>query len=223
MAKPPRSRAAKWTRRGFIGAGVLAGGALLIGVGVRPDNPIGELGPKVAGGEGEQLVNSWLKIDADNVVTAIVPHCEMGQGAHSVLAQMLADELDADWSLVKVMQAPTDGSYVVTDTIRMFIAGGTMDAPDWLEPTWNGLFTKIGQLADGLITGGSSSVRTTGQHTMRIAGAAARQMLVGAAAKEWGVPAAEIVTANNTLSHKASGKSATYAQFAAAAAEQDMP
>jgi len=221
MAKPPRSRAAKWTRRGFIGAGVLAGGALLIGVGVRPDNPIGELGPKVAGGEGEQLVNSWLKIDADNVVTAIVPHCEMGQGAHSVLAQMLADELDADWSLVKVMQAPTDGSYVVTDTIRMFIAGGTMDAPDWLEPTWNGLFTKIGQL--GLITGGSSSVRTTGQHTMRIAGAAARQMLVGAAAKEWGVPAAEIVTANNTLSHKASGKSATYAQFAAAAAEQDMP
>lgn len=223
MAKPPRSRAAKWTRRGFIGAGVLAGGALLIGVGVRSGNPVGELGPKVAGGEGEQLINSWLKIDADNVVTAIVPHCEMGQGAHSVLAQMLADELDADWSLVKVMQAPTDGSYVVTDTIRMFIAGGTMDAPDWLEPTWNGLFTKIGQLADGLITGGSSSIRTTGQHTMRIAGAAARQMLVGAAAKEWGVPASEIVTANSTLSHKPSGKSAPYAQFAAAAAEQDMP
>ncbi len=223
MAKPPRSRAAKWTRRGFIGAGVLAGGALLIGVGVRPGNPVGELGPKVAGGEGEQLINSWLKIDADNVVTAIVPHCEMGQGAHSVLAQMLADELDADWSLVKVMQAPTDGSYVVTDTIRMFIAGGTVGAPDWLEPTWNGLFTKIGQLADGLITGGSSSIRTTGQHTMRIAGAAARQMLIGAAAKEWGVPASEIVTANSTLSHKASGKSASYAQFAAAAAEQDMP
>ncbi|NBW74397.1 MAG: xanthine dehydrogenase family protein molybdopterin-binding subunit [Sphingomonadaceae bacterium] len=223
MSKLPRSRAAKWTRRGFIGAGVLAGGALLIGVGVRPGNPVGELGPKVASGEGEQLINSWLKIDADNVVTAIVPHCEMGQGAHSVLAQMLADELDADWSLVKVMQAPTDGSYVVTDTIRMFVAAGTTDAPDWLEPTWNGLFTKIGRLADGLITGGSSSIRTTGQHTMRIAGAAARQMLVGAAAKEWGVPASEIVTANSMLSHKASGKSAPYAQFAAAAAEQDMP
>lgn len=220
---PQRSRAAKWTRRGFIGAGVLAGGALLIGVGVRPGNPVGKLGPIVAGGEGEQLINSWLKIDADNIVTAIVPHCEMGQGAHSVLAQMLADELDADWSLVRVMQAPTDGSYVVTDTIRGFVAQGTLDAPDWLEPTWNGLFTKIGQLADGLITGGSSSIRTTGQHTMRIAGAAARQMLVGAAAKAWGVPAAEITTANSMLSHKASGRSAPYAQFAAAAAEQDMP
>ena len=220
---PQRSRAAKWTRRGFIGAGVLAGGTLLIGVGVRPGNPVGKLGPIVAGGEGEQLINSWLKIDADNIVTAIVPHCEMGQGAHSVLAQMLADELDADWSLVRVMQAPTDGSYVVTDTIRGFVAQGTLDAPDWLEPTWNGLFTKIGQLADGLITGGSSSIRTTGQHTMRIAGAAARQMLVGAAAKAWGVPAAEITTANSMLSHKASGRSAPYAQFAAAAAEQDMP
>lgn len=224
MTQPPqRSRAAKWTRRSFIGAGVLAGGALLIGVGVRPGNPVGKLGPVVAGGEGEQLINSWLKIDADNIVTAIVPHCEMGQGAHSVLAQMLADELDADWSLVRVMQAPTDGSYVVTDTIRGFVAPGTLDAPDWLEPTWNGLFTRIGQLADGLITGGSSSIRTTGQHTMRIAGAAARQMLVGAAAKAWGVPAAEITTANSILSHKASGRSAPYAQFAAAAAEQDMP
>lgn len=224
MTQPPqRRRAAKWTRRGFIGAGVLAGGALLIGVGVRPGNPVGKLGPVVAGGEGEQLINSWLKIDADNIVTAIVPHCEMGQGAHSVLAQMLADELDADWSLVRVMQAPTDGSYVVTDTIRGFVAPGTLDAPDWLEPTWNGLFTRIGQLADGLITGGSSSIRTTGQHTMRIAGAAARQMLVGAAAKAWGVPAAEISTANSILSHKASGRSAPYAQFAAAAAEQDMP
>lgn len=224
MTQPPqRSRAAKWTRRGFIGAGVLAGGALLIGVGVRPGNPVGKLGPVVAGGEGEQLINSWLKIDADNIVTAIVPHCEMGQGAHSVLAQMLADELDADWSLVRVMQAPTDGSYVVTDTIRGFVAPGTLDAPDWLEPTWNGLFTRIGQLADGLITGGSSSIRTTGQHTMRIAGAAARQMLVGAAAKAWGVPAAEITTANSILSHKASGRSAPYAHFAAAAAEQDMP
>ena len=223
MAKPPRSRAAKWTRRGFIGAGVLAGGALLIGVGVRPGNPVDRLGPLVAGGEGEQLINSWLKIDADNVVTAIVPHCEMGQGVHSVLAQMLADELDADWSLVRVMQAPADGNYVVPDAIRGFMAPGTLDAPDWLEPTWNGLFTKICELADGMITGGSSSVRTTGQHTMRIAGAAARQMLVGAAAKAWGVPASEIATANSVLSHKASGRSAPYAQFAAAAAEQDMP
>ena len=83
--KPERSRAAKWSRRGVIGAGVLAGGALLIGVGVRSGNPVDKLKPIVAGGPGEELVNSWVKIGADNIITAIVPHCEMGQGAHSVL------------------------------------------------------------------------------------------------------------------------------------------
>ena len=100
--KKERTGLAKWSRRGFIGASVLAGGGLLIGVAVRSGNPIGALAPKVAAGEGEQLVNAWVKIDTDNVVTAIVPHCEMGQGAHSVLAPMLADELDADWSQVRV-------------------------------------------------------------------------------------------------------------------------
>ena len=220
--KQPRSTLAKWSRRGFIGAGVLAGGGLLIGIGVRPGNPIASLAPKVAPGEGEFLVNSWVKIGMDNVVTAIVPHCEMGQGVHSVLAQMLAEELDADWSKVRVMQAPTDGSYVVTDTARMFAAPFTVNAADWIEPTWNGLFTQIGKLADAMITGGSSSIRTTGQHSMRIAGAAARKMLVGAAAESWGVPPGEITTRDSMLLHAASGKSATYAEFATAAAEQPM-
>ncbi|MDJ0979646.1 MAG: molybdopterin-dependent oxidoreductase [Erythrobacter sp.] len=216
------SRLAKWSRRGFIGAGVLAGGGLLIGVAVRPGNPVGTLAPKVAPSEGEQLINSWVKIGLDNVVTAIVPHCEMGQGAHSVLAQMLADELDADWNKVKVMQAPADGSYVVTDTARMFVAPFTLNAADWIEPTWNGLFTQVAKLADAMITGGSSSIRTTGQGQMRVAGAAARQMLIGAAAEDWGVPASEIETRDSTLIHAASGKSATYAEFATAAAEQPM-
>ncbi|AWW75561.1 xanthine dehydrogenase [Erythrobacter sp. KY5] len=220
--KKERSRLAKWSRRGFIGAGVLAGGGLLIGIGVRPGNPIGKLSSKVAPGADEQLVNSWVKIDTNNIVTAIVPHCEMGQGAHSVLAQMLADELDADWSKVNVMQAPTDGSYIVTDTARMFVAPFTMNAADWIEPTWNGLFTQIGRLADAMLTGGSSSIRTTGQYQMRVAGAAARKMLVGAAADEWGVPASEIETRDSTLIHAASGRQASYAEFATAAAEQPM-
>lgn len=220
--KDQRSRLGKWSRRGFIGAGVLAGGALIIGVGLRAGNPVGRLKPIVAGGEGEELVNSWVKIGADNTVTAIVPHCEMGQGVHSVLAQMLADELDADWDKVEVMQAPADGNYIVTDTARMFVAPFTMNAANWLEPTYEGLFTQIGRLADAMLTGGSSSIRTTGQYQMRIAGAAARGMLVGAAAEKWAVPASEIVTRDSTLIHEASGRSAPYAEFAALAAEQPM-
>ncbi|WP_298468516.1 molybdopterin cofactor-binding domain-containing protein [uncultured Erythrobacter sp.] len=220
--KKERSGLAKWSRRGFIGAGVLAGGGLLIGIGVRPGNPIDKLASSVAPGDGEQLVNSWVKIDTNNIVTAIVPHCEMGQGAHSVLAQMLADELDAAWDKVNVMQAPADGSYVVGDTARMFLAPFTLNAADWIEPTWDGLFTQMARLADAMITGGSSSIRTTGQHSMRVAGAAARQMLKGAAAEAWDVPASEIVTRDSTLIHEASGNSAPYSEFATAAAEQPM-
>ncbi len=220
--KKERSKLAKWSRRGFIGAGVLAGGGLLIGIGVRPGNPIDKLASSVAPGDGEQLVNSWVKIDTNNIVTVIVPHCEMGQGAHSVLAQMLADELDAAWDKVNVMQAPADGSYVVGDTARMFLAPFTLNAADWIEPTWDGLFTQMARLADAMITGGSSSIRTTGQHSMRVAGAAARQMLKGAAAEAWGVPASEITTRDSVLIHEASGKSAPYSEFATAAAEQPM-
>jgi len=213
----------KWSRRGFIGAGVLTGGALVVGVAIRPGNAVDKLRGSVAGGEGEQLVNAWVKIDRDNTVTAIVPHCEMGQGAHTTLAQMLADELDADWAKVSVMQAPADGNYVVPDAARDFVAAWSLDAPKWLEPTYNGLFTQISKLGDVLVTGGSSSVRTTGQHTMRLAGAAARQMLVAAAAARWNVPASEIVAENSTLVHKASNKRGTYGEFAEAASQESMP
>ena len=226
-AKPERSRAAKWTRRGVIGAGVLAGGALVVGVAVRTGNPVGKLKPIVAGGEGEALVNSWVKIDANNMVTAIVPHCEMGQGANSTIAQMLADEMDVNWENVSVMDAPADGNYVSHHAARMFVGPGTLpDRPNevgFMEPTYDGMFQQVAKLASAYITGGSSTVRSTGQNGMRIAGAAAREMLVAAAAEEWGVSASEITTENATLSHASSGKSAPYAQFAAAAAEQDLP
>ncbi|MFZ1744056.1 MAG: molybdopterin cofactor-binding domain-containing protein [Pontixanthobacter sp.] len=226
-AQPPRSKMAKWTRRGFIGTGVVAGGALVVGVAIRSGNPVSKLKPIVAGGDGEALINSWVKIGADNLVTAIVPHCEMGQGANSTIAQMLADEMDVNWENVRVMDAPADGNYVSQHAVRLFIGPGTMpDRPNqvgFMEPTYDGLFTQMGKLASAYITGGSSSVRSTGQNGMRIAGAAAREMLVAAAANEWAVPAREITTENATLTHAKSGKSAPYAKFAAAAAEQDLP
>ena len=94
----------KWTRRAFITTGLLGGGALVVGVGLRLGNRNAELAPLVAG-DGEQLVNAWVKIGADNQVVAIIPHSEMGQGAQTALAQMLADELDARWEDVSFLEA----------------------------------------------------------------------------------------------------------------------
>ena len=70
------------------------------------------------------------------------------------------------------------------------------------------------------ITGGSPSIRATGQYGVRIAGAAVREMLKRAAAKTCAVSAEEIRTAKSTLYHDGSGRSAPYADFAAAAAQE---
>ena len=206
----------KWTRRGVISAGVVAGGGLIVGVALRPGHRAPELKELVAD-EGEHLVTAWLKIDANNHVTAIVPHSEMGQGAQTALTQMLADELDADWDQVSFMEAPAEDEYANWSLGKGFILGDA-EIPKALVPTVDGLFLQIGKLMKLQITGGSASVRTTGVHGMRVAGAAARDLLLEAAAAEWGVDKAQLRAEKSQIVHDGSSRSAPFAQFAAAAA-----
>ncbi len=212
----------KWSRRAFIGAGVAAGGALVVGVAVRQGNPIDRLAPLLTNGDNEQLLNAWVKLDSDNIVTAVIPHVEMGQGVYTALAQMLADEMDAEWSKVRILEAPADKQYV-SDSIGRDFLFPDLEVPALLEPTVTGGILELAQAMGLQFTGGSYSVRATGQRAMRTAGAAAREMLVEAAASEWQVPASEITTADSMLIHAKSGKSEPFAKFARAAAEQSLP
>ena len=98
----------KLTRRAFITTGIVAGGGLVVGIAMRPGNQVKDLASKLGEG-GEDLIHTYVKLDSDNEVTAIVPHSEMGQGVHTALGQMLAEELDADWSQVMVEEAPAIG------------------------------------------------------------------------------------------------------------------
>lgn len=207
----------KWTRRGLITAGIVAGGALIVGVAIRPGHRAPKIRSLVAKGD-EALLNVWVKIAPDNRIVAIVPHAEMGQGVHTSLAQMLADELDADWNLVEVMEAPAHEEYANYTLGKGFLLGD-VDVPRVLVGTVDGAFLKISQALDLQITGGSLSVRATGVHGMRVAGAAAREMLAKAAASSWDVAMGELVLRDSRISHPASGRSATYAEFAAKAAE----
>ena len=207
----------KWTRRGLITTGVVATGALVVGVAIRPGHRAPKIRDLVAA-DDEVLVDVWLKITPENEVVAIVPHAEMGQGAHTTLAMMLADELDADWNKVSVMEAPADGEYANYTLGRGFLFSG-VDIPSVLIGTVDGIFLTATKALDLQITGGSSSVRATGVVGMRMAGASARQMLARAAADEWDVSIEELELANSEIKHAGSGRVATYAQFAAAAAE----
>ena len=212
-----KSRAGKWTRRGLlITGGVLAGGGLVIGVAVRPGHRSPRLQPLVAD-DDEALLNVWVKITPDNTVVAIVPHAEMGQGVHSALAQMLADEMDADWDSVKVMEAPAHEEYANYALVRG-LALGEADVPAFLVDTVDGALLELSQIADLQMTGGSFSLRLTGVHAMRVAGAAARQVLAEAAAATWQVPTDELRLERSLVTHPPTGRKGRYADFAAAAA-----
>jgi isoquinoline 1-oxidoreductase subunit beta len=137
--------------------------------------------------------NAFLRIAEDNTVTVISKHLEMGQGTYTGLATIVAEELDADWSQVRVEGAPAD-------------------AKRYNNLSWGP--------AQG--TGGSTAIANSWQQ-LRQAGAAARAMLVAAAARQWQVPAAEIVVANGIVLHQASGRKASFGQLAAAAAELPPP
>ena len=205
----------KWTRRAFITTGVLGGGALLVGVGVRMGNRNEELTPLVAG-KGEQLVNAWVKITADNKVVAIIPHSEMGQGAQTALSQMLADELDARWEDVSFLEAPAEDAFANWSMAKGFALAG-VNIPPVLEGSVNGLLFQATKAMHLQTTGGSLSVRSTGVYGIRVAGAAAREMLLSAAADAWQVDVATLDAREGRIVDTTSDRSTPFAEFAEAA------
>ena len=207
----------KWTRRAFITSGIVAGGGVVVGIAMRPGNQVKDLAAKL-GDDGANLVHTYVKIDSDNTITAIIPHSEMGQGVHTALGQMLAEELDADWDQLKLEEAPAIGEYAMYAAGRRYLLTG-IDFPKLVIPTVDGMMMRVADTLNMQITGGSMSVRTTGILAMRTAGAATRQLLQQAAAEAWDVPVEEIATEKSHLIHAASNRREPYASFAADVAE----
>ena len=177
----------KWTRRAFIGSGSLVGGGFVLGVGGVVLSPSRHsLVSDDAIDKGQ--LTTWITVTPDNLVTVLVPHCEMGQGAQTALAMMAAEEMEAEWDLVRVKEAPALGAYANAYILRGF-AGDSIPAPfgravdygSYRLARWFGL----------QLTGGSTAVRGTGHYGMRVAGAAAKEMLVAAAAERFGVPVSD--------------------------------
>ena len=216
-AMADKSALRKWTRRAFIGTGALAGGGLVLGVtgaAFAPSRHSVRSDDAEANGE----LNTWILVTPDNIVTVLVPHCEMGQGAQTALAMMAAEEMDADWNLVRFKEAPALDAYANGYIGRAFIS-----VPDPLERGFDYGTYRVARLAGLQVTGGSLSVRTTGHYGMRVAGAAAREMLVSAAATQFGVSAAECTAANSRVTHTASGRSASFGELAQAATRESVP
>jgi isoquinoline 1-oxidoreductase beta subunit len=199
---------ATWTRRGFIAAGGLVGGGLALGIAFAP-NRLGIKGD-------DKALNTWVKITPDNRVTVLVPHCDMGQGSQTGLAMMLAEELDADWSLVGVQEAPALPAYANEYLVRGMLLGAA--PPLILGRAVDDAVLGLTALMGLQITGGSASIRFTGELGMRTAGAAARAMLIQAAAARWGVSAGSCSAAQSMVRHAPSGRMLTFGAVAEDAA-----
>ena len=181
------------SRRAFLKAGGAAGAGLLVGVHVPVLAQQG--GPGKAGAATQAPPfepNAFVRVGRDNTVTVVAKHLEMGQGVYTGLATIVADELDAAWSQVRVVSAPSDAT------------------------RYNTLFWGPTQG-----TGGSTAIANSWEQ-LRQAGAAARAMLVAAAAKRWNVPAESIKVSAGVVSH-ASGKKATFGELAETASAMPVP
>jgi isoquinoline 1-oxidoreductase beta subunit len=212
----------KWTRRTLIATGSLLGGGLLLGVGaiaVAPNRL--RIAPKRA--DGYERLTTWIKITPDNEVVAVIPHCEMGQGALTGVAMLLAEELEADWGRVRIEEAPAEDVYANGYMLRGFGAELGVEVPPWLERAVDYGTYKVAAVAGFQITGGSSSTRSTGWLGMRVAGAAAKQMLLQAAAARWSVPADELSARDSQITHASSNRIATYGELARTAAAFKPP
>ena len=216
--------AEKTKRKGIKRRIFLAGSALVVGGGIFgvwwTDSSVKAKGNALIGGEGKPAFGSVMTIAEDDTVTVFSPHIDFGQGSHTALAQMLADELDADWSKVAIEQAPADLAFANAALAKGFL-------PTMAGETLAGLIPDavIGMMARSMplmITGGSSAIRFTGEIAMRRTGAAVRAALLAEAADRLGVPERELTTADSVVTHAKSGKSLRYGDLAAGAAQRSL-
>jgi isoquinoline 1-oxidoreductase beta subunit len=208
------------SRRKVLLGGAAAAGTLIVGYALWPSGRIGRA-DRLAAKPGERFLAYWIKIADDDIVTVVIPHCDMGTGIFTALLQMAAEELGADWDKTRAETAPPDPLFANGALVEGFAlsqAGMTRDSvPAFLQGSVFAAGNRLAQFMDIQVTGGSSAVRTTGVYGVRIAAAAAREMLIAAAADRLKAPLKAFHTEGSRVIHKPSGQSFRFGELAAAA------
>ncbi len=200
------------TRRTFLfGSVAIAGG---VGFGYYKYKQPHE-NPLDAGlSEGDAALTPYVLIDKTGI-SIIAPRAEMGQGVQTTLASMVAEELDVTLEQVNVLHGPASAAYFNAAVLEEAIPFASIDTSAMANRVRN--FVHVPAKLLGLqITGGSSSVADA-YEKMRVAGAAARNILLKAAAKQLGVSLSSLKTENGTVID-ANGQTLPYTDLAAMAA-----
>ena len=169
--------------------------------------------------QGSTALTPYVRIDGQGV-TLIAPRAEMGQGIHTTLAALVAEELDVAWDSIRVEHGPPGAAYYNRALVEHNVPFSDLDHSTAAE-TMRGAMGVVAKLLPMQITGGSSNVADLFDR-MRVAGAAARFALVAAAAKKLGLPADQLKTDNGQVLAP-DGRRLTYLELAASAAGIDLP
>ncbi len=174
----------KMNRRSFVVGSAAAGGGLALGIGLPLDSASAQAATPELG--------VWVVVKPDDSVVVRMVRAEMGQGTVTGIAQLIAEELEADWSKVSYEHAPP------SESVKRKRPWGSYS------------------------TGGSRGIRESHEY-VRQGGAAARMMLLQAAANQWNVPVGEVSAANGIITHRASNRTVSYGKVAEAASKLPVP
>jgi isoquinoline 1-oxidoreductase beta subunit len=198
----------EYNRRNILVGGGLGAG-LVVAWGLWPR----AYPPSLTVEPGEQVFGAWLKIGRDGIVTVAVPQAEHGQGIATTLAQVVADELGADWRTVAVEPAPPGPLYANPVGVDSLFEGAFGRLPEGLRDEWL-------RRDRVMLTAGSSSLRMF-EGPARAAAATARALMAQAAARRWGVDWSECEAKDGFIVH--GDKRLRFAELAEAAAGETVP
>ena len=207
----------KLTRRVFLFTGTAVGAGLALGAGYLSTIDTDGL----AGGDGHNgaaKLNAWVEIRPDGKIRIAVPRAEMGQGIYTGIATLIAEELEISLDAKTVIvEHPDELLPVYTNFV-----GALNKRPEDMSGPIDWVMKKAFASFPFILTGGSSSI-VDGYHSMRVAGATARTMLVEAAAARWGVAPDTCKAEAGRVLHAASSRSLSYGEVAQDAAKRTPP
>ena len=199
-------------RRTVLWWGLGAVSALVVGWGALPAASRLRRGDESSSDEVLEP-NAWVRIGADDSIRLWMPRCEMGQGTHTGLAMLLADELDVDLDRVGIEAAPIHSVYnniaVATDGLPFH-----PDDDGVIAHQVERLTTKVVRRMGVMVTGGSTSIKDLWD-PLREAGAMARATLLAAAVKVWELPSDEGCRVDNGVVIAADGRRLRYGELVA--------
>jgi isoquinoline 1-oxidoreductase beta subunit len=220
------------SRRDFLSTGAAATGALVVGFWMPQGTLAQIINPQGAAWATEpdvKEINAWVVVAPDDSVTIRIAQTELGQGVWTSNAMMVCEELQCDWSKVRPQYASVnrDGREMAPEWTLEVMGKGATDPFGGGEPEFGrrdrtGIEGIPNSLYRRMRTNAAASVKD-GRYYLQLAGAEARERLLLAAAKAWSVPVEEVSSANSVITHRPTGRTATYGQIAPLAAQTPHP